>query len=90
MYLWDEAKNASNRIKHGLSFENAVRVFDDPFHLTQKDQVVDGEMRWLTLGLVEGVAVLFVAHTIEEDATTIRIISARKATKQERRIYEEG
>ena len=47
---WDEAKNRSNRKDHKVSFETAVRVFDDPFHLSEQDRVEDGEERWQTLG----------------------------------------
>lgn len=92
VFAWDEAKNLSNRAKHKVSFELASRVFDDPLHLSICERIVDGEERWQTLGLVEGVVLLLVAHTCgdAEDETLIRIISARKANAQERRRYEEG
>jgi uncharacterized DUF497 family protein len=45
-FTWDEQKNRANRQKHGISFENAMLVFDDPYHLTSQDREVDGEPRW--------------------------------------------
>jgi uncharacterized protein len=86
-FTWDPAKNRSNRRKHGVSFETAALVFDDPFHITRSDMVA-GEERWQTIGMVGGLYVLLVAHNVDEDV--IRIISARKATPQERRIYAQG
>ena len=98
-FEWDEAKNVSNRRKHGISFEEASQVFWDPLHVTVDDRVVDGEQRWQTLGLARRSAgallLLLVAHTIREDLEpgtfieVIRIISARKATPMERKSYED-
>lgn len=68
-------------------------VFDDPQALSRLDRIEDGEERWQTLGLAGGVVVILVAHIYSEDEAgeaVIRIISARKATPQERKIYEEG
>ena len=87
---WDERKNRANVKKHGASFETAMRVFDDPQHLTRQDREVDGEPRWQTIGMVNGVLVMIVAHTVDEDEQLIRIISARKATPWERRVYAQG
>ena len=67
VFTWDEAKNRSNRKKHKVSFETAARVFDDPFHLSVQDRVEDGEERWQTLGLVDGVTLLLVAHTVAQE-----------------------
>jgi hypothetical protein len=89
-FAWDERKNRANRRKHGISFETAILVFEDPYHLSWQDREVGGESRWQTIGEVSGIHVVLVAHTVEEtgdDDETIRIISARKATPQERRIY---
>lgn len=90
--LWDENKNLTNQSKHRISFELAQRVFDDPLHLSRQDRTENGEQRWQTLGLVGDVAILLVAHSVIEanGEETIRIISARKADKTERRIYEQG
>ncbi len=89
LFEWDENKNRRNRVKHKDSFETAQLVFDDSNALSLKERVVDGEERWQTLGAVGGV-VLLVGHTYEAMITDefIRIITARKATSRERRIYE--
>ena len=91
-FVWDEAKDDINRQKHRVSFETAQLVFDDPFHVSRQDRIENGEQRWQTIGLVHGVVLLLVAHTYTEadGAETIRIISARKADKAERRIYAGG
>jgi uncharacterized DUF497 family protein len=91
-WTWDPDKSAANRVKHGLSFETAVLVFDDPLHASKLDPHPDGD-RWHTIGLV-GSVLLLVVHTwpeeTEGDEPVGRIISARKATAHERRAYEEG
>ena len=89
-FIWDLEKDAVNRSKHGVSFETAALVFDDPFHLSVLDRVVEGEERWRTMGQIGGLVILVVAHTYKEQdgEETIRIISARKATRSERRYYE--
>lgn len=90
-FIWDEAKNRSNRRKHGISFDTAAQVFFDPLHLTQADQIVEGEQRWQTIGMVDGVLLVLVAYTVlSEEDEVIRIISARKVTPQERMAYEEA
>jgi uncharacterized DUF497 family protein len=90
--VWDESKNQINQSKHRLSFEVAQLVFDDPLHVSRQERIEGGEQRWQTIGLVHGLVLLLVAHSvIEADGhETIRIISARKADKIERRIYEQG
>jgi uncharacterized protein len=93
LFSWDEAKNASNRKKHRVSFEAAMLVFDDPLHLSRLDLVERGEERWQTIGMAGNVLLLLVVHTLKEfgpDEPHIHIISARRATRQEREIYEEG
>jgi uncharacterized DUF497 family protein len=92
VFSWDETKSRGNQHKHGVSFETAKLVFEDPLHLSRQDRVENGEQRWQTLGRV-GDELLLVAHTChdtEQDGEHIRIISARRATKLERKIYEEG
>ena len=99
-FAWDEGKNRINQRKHGVSFDTAVLVFDDPYHLTRQDREVDGEPRWQTIGVVNGVYLLLVAHTVvahtdvadtsNEHDEEIRIISARKATRSERSLYAQG
>jgi uncharacterized protein len=89
---WDENKNRINQQRHRVSFETAQHVFDDPFHVSMQDRIENGEQRWQTLGLVHGVVVvLLVAHTYTTSGgeEAVRIISARKADRAERRIYEQ-
>jgi uncharacterized DUF497 family protein len=94
-FEWDADKAATNRRKHGISFDTAMRIFADPLALSSWIVDEGGEERWQTLGTVEGHLLLLVAHTIREedqDGTAveiIRIISARKADKKERRRYEQ-
>ena len=94
-FEWDEAKNLSNRRKHGVTFEEASQVFRDPLYVSVQDRVEGGELRWQTFGLVEDVLLLTVAHTVREErddgtpVDVIRIISARRATRKERRRYED-
>ncbi|MGA9940034.1 MAG: BrnT family toxin [Candidatus Acidiferrales bacterium] len=89
---WDEDKNRRNLAKHKVSFETAKLVFDDPRAVSRLDRVEDDEERWQTLGLVDGIVVLLVAHTYRDNdgEELIRIISARKATAHERMVYEQG
>ncbi len=89
-FAWDERKNLANQRKHRISFETAVLVFEDPFHLSRQDRVVDGELRWQTIGMVQGIQVILVAHTADEDPEMVRILSARKATRHERNTYAQG
>lgn len=90
-FEWDPAKAAINLRKHGVSFETATRVFADPFALFELDRIEDGEARWQAVGAVDGFAVLLVAHSLRDrdGVEAIRIISARRANKKERRRYEE-
>lgn len=88
-FEWDPKKSRRNKAKHGVSFELAVLVFDDP-HAVNLPNDCEDEERWLTVGSVGAVLVLAVVHTWEEqpDEEEIRIISARKATRPERETYE--
>ena len=86
---WRDDKAERNLRKHHIPFEKAKLVFSDPFHTSIQDRHEDGEERWQTVGMVDGQAVLLVAHTLQErDVIHVHIISARKATKYERRLYE--
>lgn len=91
-YEWDDNKNKTNQIKHGVSFETAQRVFEDPYILSRQDNHETGEQRWQSLGVIDGIVILFVAHTyrLHKNIEVIRIISARKATKRERESYEQS
>lgn len=90
-WTWDEEKNRRNRRVHGLSFETAELVFDDPLAASRPDHSA-GEERWQTIGMINGVIVLLVHTWPESDSSgeeVGRIISARKATVYERKAYEE-
>ena len=92
-WVWDEEKSRTNKRKHGLSFETAQYVFADPLAVSRMDSFPEEE-RWQTIGLI-GQLTVFVVHTWSKfDPVTGeevgRIISARKATIYERRMYEEG
>jgi uncharacterized DUF497 family protein len=89
-FEWDESKNRANIAKHGVGFDEARRVFSDPYVIIREDHVVAGEERLHALGYVE--RVLLVVHTVREEGlgAIIRIVSARKATPAERKLYEES
>ena len=75
-----------------MRFEDAMLVFADPFALVEQDRMERGELRWQTLGLVGGIVLLLVAHTVrsEQEGEVIRIISARKAVRREPKRYDEN
>jgi len=84
-YDWDTAKNKANLAKHGISFDDAKHIFDGP-RLTWVDDRQDyGETRNISIGALSATAVLVVVHT--ERHGQIRLISARKANRQERKRY---
>jgi uncharacterized DUF497 family protein len=86
-FEWDDAKAAQNYADHGVSFEVARRVFEDPFATERLDDRQDyGEDRYSILGMVDG-RILYVAYTLRNG--TVRIISARGAEPDERRRYHE-
>jgi len=87
-FEWDPDKARANLAKHGVSFELARRVWSDPLHQIVPDRIEDGEVRWHALGLVGAVMMFVVVHSYPDSDDTIRIVSARKATKHERRRYE--
>lgn len=88
-FEWDEAKARGNLTKHDISFEEAALVFGDSLALTFPDPDHSvGEKRWITFGVSQSGRLLVVAHA--ERGRAIRIISARKATRHERGIYEQG
>jgi uncharacterized protein len=91
LFEWDDAKAKANVKKHGVLFEVAVQAFDDPFAVSTQDRFENGEERWQTIGLVNGALLLLVAHTLRDMDTgeeLIRIISARRPTKHERKSYD--
>ena len=90
-FEWDEKKNEINKKKHGLSFEEAREVFgdenailfDDPDHSLEED-------RFLIIGSIKSLKICIVSHCYRDNNNVIRLISARTATRNEKRIYEEG
>jgi uncharacterized DUF497 family protein len=85
---WDRNKNISNIEKHGISFKNAAWTFFDPYAATYDDNRHSrDEDRFLIIGLDESQRLLTVCHCHREDDTVIRIISARKASKLEEKLY---
>lgn len=88
-FLWDHRKAVSNERKHGVGFREATTVFDDSLSVTiaDPDHSVDEE-RFLLLGLSNRRRLLVVAHS--ERGESIRIISARRANRREKRMYEEA
>ena len=90
-FEWDERKNRGNRTKHGVWFEEAQSVFDDPnARLFADPEHSEEEDRFILLGLGSETRPLVVVHCYRESDSMIRIISVRKATKKEIRFYEEG
>lgn len=90
MFEWDTRKAAVNRAKHGVSFEEAGTVFGDPDALDGPDRRHSGqESRFLRLGRAATGRVLIVAYTVRrrDDGESIRIISARRASRKERAAY---
>ncbi|MGB7415480.1 MAG: BrnT family toxin [Thermosynechococcaceae cyanobacterium] len=90
-FQWDPKKARSNVSKHGISFRLATQVFKDPRALTLFDEEHSlDEERWMTLGLVPSGQCLVIIHTFEEQGNEVdvRLISARKATRQEVQDYQ--
>ena len=88
-FEWDAVKARMNIQRHQIDFEEAKTVFNDPFLLTFPDaDHSEGEYRYLSIGQSVYARTLVVIHT--EQQSVIRIISCRKATRKERKTYEEG
>ncbi len=88
-FEWDTRKAAGNLRKHRVSFEEATTVFSDEYAVTGADPDHSvGESRWITFGVSNRRRLLVVSHTEEGDM--IRIVGARRATRSERNLYEEG
>jgi uncharacterized protein len=86
---WDPAKSASNRKKHGVSFEEAKSVFaDEHGRLLDDPDHSDNEERFILLGMSTSLRILVVCHCYRQANSTIRIISARKANRSEQRQYD--
>jgi len=88
IFEWDDTKNGTNQKKHGVSFEEAQTVFFDEsaIQFDDPDHSIDEE-RFLLLGFSQKLKVLVVCHCYRSDESIIRIISARKATQKEQKVY---
>lgn len=84
-FEWEDAKNATNLSKHGIRFEEAATIWDGPV-VTGQDETHHSEVREISFGLIGGTTVVCVIHTQRNGKT--RIISARKATRSERREFD--
>jgi len=91
-FEWDEAKNETNKRKHGIDFEAARLVINDPYCLTFVERVTRSEERWHAIGSIENILLIVVVHTYREDNAdeVVRIISARRATLHERKLYAQA
>ena len=85
-FEWDEAKNQQNIAKDGIDFQDAQRIFERPFLIRPDVRREYGEERWVALGDLHGTVVVL-AFTMRKEK--IRIISVRKASKHERKIYQD-
>jgi uncharacterized protein len=86
-FEWDNGKNQDNLRKHRISFEDVVAVFTSPMLVTVDDRFDYGEDRWIGIGMVTDIPVVVI--WAEPSENVIRIISARKANRQERERYEQ-
>lgn len=84
-FEWDDAKAEANLEKHGIDFEDAIGIFEGPILEVRSDQ--KGEERWKAIGMLEGLEIT-VVYTLREGRR--RIISARRAQKNERRAYHQA
>lgn len=90
-FEWDAKKAASNREKHGIRFEDAVEAFYDPLEITVEAKSVGAELRWQTVGSVDGaiISVIFARRYTVDGKERVRLISARHASRRERADYEQ-
>ncbi|MBW2011914.1 MAG: BrnT family toxin [Deltaproteobacteria bacterium] len=85
---WDQNKSRLNFLKHSVLFSDAESVLYDPYALTLEDESAEGEQRHITIGMDSLGRILVVVFTYRGEK--IRLISARRATKKERKAYEAG
>lgn len=86
-FEWDDTKNQENQQKHGIAFEDIESVFSGPMLVSIDDRFEYGEVRWIGVGFLADIVVVIV--WAEKAVDVIRIISARKANRQERERYEQ-
>jgi uncharacterized protein len=90
-FEWDENKNRTNQLKHGLSFETAIEIFDGRPRFTEAAATVKGEERLKTIGSIGAQVIVLVVYVFRgrsDEDDVIRVISARKASKSERLRYD--
>ena len=90
-FEWDQSKNFSNQQKHGISFDEAIEIFNDPLHVSILDKKYSYfEERWITVGTTKHISIIVVVNLFFDDdgEEVIRVISAREATRNERKKYE--
>ncbi len=91
-FEWDENKKKANLKNHGVSLEEVIQIFDDPFHISILDKRFDYfDERWITIGITKRKKVIvagYLYYLTEEGEEITRMITARKATKKEREQYE--
>ncbi len=87
-FEWDDSKNAANVRKHGIDFVDAVDLFNHPMLTAMDDRYAYNEDRWIAVGLMR--QMIGVVVFTERRGDVIRIISARKATRREVRLYEQN
>lgn len=85
-FEWDEAKNATNKLKHGISFERAVTIFEGRVRTVVDDRLDYGEVREISFGALGDATIVAVVHT--DRSGRRRLISARRASAKERTFYE--
>jgi uncharacterized DUF497 family protein len=93
IFEWDDQKNESNIRKHGIPFTTAVLIFEDPNCFSFPERVEAGETRWHAIGAIQNsLLFLTVVHTYVEQGSQpiVRVISARRATTHERKLYAEA
>ena len=88
-FEWDAAKNKANIKKHGIDFSDAWQLFEHPLFVWHDDRFDYGEDRYIGLGMLNNMMVIFTAF-VETDSDTIRVISMRKAKNHERKKYEKA
>jgi len=90
-FEWDANKNFTNLKKHGIGFDEAIEIFDDPLHVSILDEKYSYfEERWITVGTTKNISIVVVVNLFfsDEGEEVIRVISAREATNNERKKYE--
>jgi uncharacterized DUF497 family protein len=87
-YVWDEKKNKSNISKHGIDFNDVIEIFENPMLVCIDNRTDYGEERLLGIGVIKGI-IATIVYTEDDKKKTIRIISVRKADKNERKSFKE-